>query len=246
MRIVFIDYVMRLQPSYHAAGNGGCESRKCAAKCAYILVPGILPGGGKRRMLWLYALPGLKEVPMRIATFAGLVVLLSSSFAALGQVSPFAVEGGQVVRTASPECPLSMHVRQAAGGQMIATDKSGAQVKMFAAHLRLQLSDSRPNRTSQRMVNATVTVRGWNGKAKVLPADSSFAPNGDLVKTFTVQLTGGGLPDALAELHLPGFTAARMVELESITFDDGQVWSFKGSSACRAAPDPFMPVGSSK
>lgn len=183
---------------------------------------------------------------MRIATFAGLVVLIPSSFAAHGQVSPFAVEGGQVVRTASPECPLAMHVRQAAGGQMIATDKSGAHLKMFAAHLQLQLRDSRSNRTSQRMVNATVTVRGWNGKAKVLPANSYQAPIGDLVKSFTVELTGGGLPDASAELHLPGFTSARMVELESITFDDGQVWSFKGSSACHAAPDPFMPVGHSK
>jgi len=182
---------------------------------------------------------------MRIATFAGLLVL-SGSFAAVAQVSPFSVENGQVVRTFTPECPLSMHVRQGAGGQMVATNKNRDQVDMFAAHLKLQLHDSRPNRTTRRMVNATVTVRGWNGKAKMLPADSFLAPNGDLVKTFTVQLLGGGLPDASADLSLPGFTAARIVELESVTYDDGQVWSFKGVSACHAAPDPFMPVERSK
>jgi len=182
---------------------------------------------------------------MRIATFAGLV-LISISSAAVAQVSPFSVEGGRIVRSASPACPVDMHVRQGVGGQMVATDRNGAQVEMFAAHLKLQLHDSRPNRTSQRMVNAKVTVRGWNGKARVLPAESFFAQNGDLVKSFTVTLSGGGLPDASADLHLPGFTAARTVELESITFDDGQVWTFSGSSACQATPDPFMPVEDSK
>ncbi len=182
---------------------------------------------------------------MRIAAFAGLV-LISSSFAAVGQVSPFSLERGQVVRTASPACPLDMHVRQGAGGRMIATDKNGDRVEVFEARLKLLLSDHRPNRSTQRMVKARITVRGWNGKAKVLPTDSFLAANGDLVKMFTVPLAGGGLPDASADLYLPGFTAARVIELESITFDDGQVWSFTGSSACHAAPDPFMPVDHSK
>jgi|SRR5215472_4658782 len=181
---------------------------------------------------------------MRIAAIAGLFLIPSSL--AVAQVSPFSVEGGQVVRGDSPACPLDMNVRQAPGGQMIATDQNGVERKMFAAHLNLFLHDGRADRTSQRMVNATVTVQGWNGKARVLPADSVIGPKGELVKTFAVPLTGGGLPDAFAELSLPGFTAARRVELESITFDDGQVWRFTGASACRAAPDPFMPVDHSK
>src|SRR5579871_1978745 len=159
---------------------------------------------------------------MRITMFAGLV-FLSGSLVAVAQVSPFSVENGLIVRTSSPECPLGMHVRQAPGGQMVATDKDGAQVEMFAARLNLSLHNGRADNGGQRMVKATVTVRGWNGKARVLPADSYLAPNGDLVRTFTVPLAGGGLPDASAELRLPGFTAARIVELESITFDDGQM-----------------------
>ncbi len=182
---------------------------------------------------------------MRIATFAGLV-FISTSLVAVGQVAPFSVEGGQVVRSAGPVCPLDMHVRQAPGGQMLATDRNGAQVEMFAAHLNMSLREGHANMTAQRMAKATVTVRGWSGKARVLPADSFFAPNGDLVKTFTVPLSGTGLSQASAELSLPGFTAARVIELNSITFDDGQVWKFTGSSACQAAPDPFMPVDHSK
>ena len=177
---------------------------------------------------------------------AVLASVLFSGIPVLAQVSPFSVDNGLVVRTASPACPVGIRVRQAPGGQMVATDKNGAQMEMFAARLHLFLHDGHPDRSGQLMVKATVTVRGWNGKARLLPADSFVAANGDLVKTFTVPLSGGGLPEASAELMLPGFTAARVVELESITFDDGQVWSFSGNSGCRVAPDPFMPVEESK
>ena len=183
---------------------------------------------------------------MRIARLAGLV-LLPGAFAAVAQVSPFSVEGGQVVRTFKAECPLDMRVRQGAGGRMIATDKNGERVETFEARLKLLLTDLRPNRTDQRMVKATVTVRGWTGKEQILPVGVMRDHDGNLARMgLTVPLSGGGLPEASADLHLPGFTAARLVELESITFDDGQVWSFTGASACQAVPDPFMPVGNSK
>ena len=181
---------------------------------------------------------------MRIAKFAGLH-FLSSSLIAAAQIS--SVEGGQVIRTATPACPLDMHVRQAPGGQMIATGKNGARVEMFEARLKLLLSDRRLDRSNQRMVTARVTVLGWNGKEQVLPIGAQGSQNRDPARmALTVPLIGGGLPDASADLNLPGFTGANLVELESITFEDGQVWSFKGSSACRAAPDPFMPVGHAK
>jgi hypothetical protein len=75
-----------------------------------------------------------------------------------------------------------------------------------------------------------------------VPLESSDGRTGNLAKTMTVSLTGGGLPDASADLMLPGFTAARMVRLESVTFDDGQVWTF---ASCQAAPDLYMPVDGS-
>ena len=183
---------------------------------------------------------------MRIATFAGLLFVIGS-VPAVAQVSPFSVEGGQVVRTASPQCPLDMHVRQGAGGRMIATDKNGGRVERFEARLKLLLSDHRPSRSGQRMVRARVTVIGWNGKEQILPVGATRDQSSGMARMdVTVALSGGGFPDASADLNLPGFTGARLVELQSVTYDDGQVWSFTGSSACHAAPDPFMPVDHAK
>ncbi len=136
-------------------------------------------------------------------------------------------------------CPLYMHVGQRAGGTLITTDDQGRRVKMFAARLRLELKDQRPERSGQRMVSATVTVSGWNPQARAVPLDASGAGKGSRVRTMTVPLSGGGVPEASADLELPGFTAARLVRLDSVSFEDGQVLTLH---SCQVAPDMYMPV----
>jgi hypothetical protein len=180
---------------------------------------------------------------MRVVAGLGVFVLLTGISGA-AQTSPLqwttALDGAKAVG-----CPIDMRVRQRAGGMLLSTDAQGRRAETFAARLKLELKDARVDRSGQRMVSATVTVRGWNPKARAVPLDGSGEPNGNRAKTITVPLTGGGLPDASADLWLPGFTAARIVELDSIAYDDGQVWNFSGPASCRVAPDLYMPVDGS-
>jgi|SRR4051794_20165614 len=184
---------------------------------------------------------------MRVVSGLGLFLVLGG-FAAGAQTGPQpAVSGTFRVDAANPRagttaCPLDMRVRQRAGGTLVSTDQRGRRVETFAARLKLELKDERPDRSGLRMVTATVSVRGWTPRERILPLDSSKDRDGNLVKTMTVPLTGGGLPDASADLMLPGFTAARMVRLESIALDDGSVWNFR---SCEVAPDLYMPVDGS-
>jgi hypothetical protein len=176
---------------------------------------------------------------------AGLVLfLVLAGSAILAQTGPQSAGSGMLRPDSAmvPACPLDMHVRQRAGGTLVSTDDRGRRVETFAARLKLELKDLRPDRSSQRMISANVSVRGWTPKERIMPLDSRMDQYGDLVKTMTVPLTGGGLPDASGDLMLPGFTAARMVRLDSITFDDGDVWSFR---SCEASPDLYMPVDGS-
>lgn len=140
-------------------------------------------------------------------------------------------------------CPLAMHVRQGVGSKMMAVDKNGAQVEMFAARLKLLLTDLRPDRPARQMVNATVTVHGLNGAEQIVPANAHPDRSGEAVKTLTVRLTPDGEPEVSGDLRLPGFTATLMVDLDSVTYDDGTVVKFSGSSACHAPPDMVMLVG---
>jgi hypothetical protein len=136
-----------------------------------------------------------------------------------------------------------MHVHQGVGSKMMAVDKHGAQVQMFAARLKLLLKDLRPDRPARQMVGATVTVHGLNGAEQIVPADAHRNRSAQAVKTLTVRLTANGDPEVSGDLRLPGFTAALMVDLDSITYDDGDLIQFSGPSACHAPPDMLMLVG---
>ncbi|HEY1895976.1 MAG TPA: hypothetical protein VGG62_06880 [Terracidiphilus sp.] len=139
-------------------------------------------------------------------------------------------------------CPLDMHVRQGIGSKMMAVDKHGAQQEMFAARLKLLLKDLRPDKSAQRMVQATVTVHGLNGAEQIVPTNAHSDRSGEAVKTLTVRLTPEGEPEVSGDLRLPGFTATLMVDLDSVTYDDGAVVKFSGASACHAPPDMVMLV----
>jgi hypothetical protein len=135
-----------------------------------------------------------------------------------------------------------MRVRQGIGSRMMAVDKHGAQVEMFAARLKLLLKDLRPDGPAHQMVEATVTVHGLNGAEQIVPANVRPDRSSQAVKTLTVRLAPNGEPEVSGDLRLPGFTATLMVDLDSVTYDDGAVVRFAGSSACRVAPDMLMPV----
>lgn len=163
-----------------------------------------------------------------------------------------APDGGQIVtvcKTAAvPACPIDMRVRQGIGGGLLAVDKSGAKRQVFAPRLRLFLNDQRPGTSGQRIVSATVTAHGSGGKAKILPLGSSSGENrdsdsADVERTFTVDLANWGEPGVSGDFRLPGFVSASRVDLESVTYEDGNTWRLTGQETCRVAPDMLMLVG---
>ncbi len=180
---------------------------------------------------------------MRIAIVTVLVVAAGAVSSAAQNAAPFPWQPGMVSYTPLTTCPIDMHVRQGIGSKMMAVDKHDTQVEIFAAKLKLLLKDLRPDRPAQQMVNATVTVHGLNGAEQIVPADAHRDRSAEAVKTLSVRLTPDGDPEVSGDLRLPGFTATLMVDLDSVTYDDGTVVKFSGSSACHAHPDMVMLVG---
>ena len=180
---------------------------------------------------------------MRIA-FVTVFVLAAGAVSCLAQnAAPFAWQSGMVSYTPLPTCPIDMHVRQGITSKMMAVNEHGAQVEMFAVRLKLLLKDLRPDGSARQMVNATVTVQGLNGAEQIVPAYGHRNGSTEAVKTLTVRLTPEGEPEVSGDLRLPGFTAALMVDLDSVTYADGTVVKFSGSLACHVLPDMLMLVG---
>jgi hypothetical protein len=144
----------------------------------------------------------------------------------------------------APACPIDMRVHQGIGGGTIAVDKDGVKRHVFAQRLRLFLNELGRADSDRRIVSATVTVHGSNGKAQMLPLDGGSGVNsGSMERTLSVDLQNWGEPGVSGDIRLPGFTSASMVNLQSVTYDDGSTWKVSGRETCRVAPDPLMLVG---
>ena len=179
---------------------------------------------------------------MRVAFVTVFAIVAAAASSAAQSAAPFSWQPGMVSYTPLTTCPLDMHVRQGIGSRMMAVDKRGAQVEMFAARLKLLLRDFRPDRPAGQMVEATVTVHGVNGAEQIVPANARPDRSSEAVKTLTVRLAPNGEPEVSGDLRLPGFTATLMVDLDSVTYDNGAVVRFAGSSVCHAPPDMLMLV----
>ena len=193
---------------------------------------------------------------MRVA--AGFVILvISSAFPALAQTAPanypatpeksFAVVGNDPLNRPDAtgfSCPIDMRVHQGMGGVMVAVDKDGVKRPVFAQRLRLFLNEIAPADSGRRIVSATVTVQGSNGKARMQPLDRDSGVNSaNMERTVSVDLQNWGEPGVSGDSRLPGFTSASMVHLQSVTYDDGSTWKVSGRETCRVAPDPLMFIG---
>ena len=181
---------------------------------------------------------------MRIVLSLGLLLVSASTYSVAQIVAPAPAPAAAVTRASGASaCPLDMRVRQGVGGTMMAVDKNGKQVEMFAARLILLLNDvRREHPTGARIVEATVTVHGTTAKGQILPADTRQSGPGEIAKTLTVRLTAYGEPEVSGDLRLPGFTSTRMVDLESVAYGDGSVWKLSGTDSCHVPPDMAMPV----
>jgi hypothetical protein len=182
---------------------------------------------------------------MRLAILAGLTLLSGSLSATAQSAKPVQSQPTQSRPTlvlnfpAVSSCPIDAGVRQGVGSQLLAVDKDGSPVKRSAARLHLFLNKTRRPERVMQIVNATVTVHGLNGRDRILPLRSDSA---EISRTLTVRITPEDDMTLSGDILLPGFTSTRMVDLESVTLADGEVWTLDGNGTCHMAPDPIMRV----
>jgi secreted PhoX family phosphatase len=146
----------------------------------------------------------------------------------------------QTVAQASPmidTCPISLHARQAGGGDMLKVN--GVPVNSVAQRLHLIVT----NPDSRRVVAANVTVRGFANKARIVQTMSG-SDSSDAAKTMDVRFSAGSDKEASADLRVPGLTAVSEIDLNSVTFSDGSTWRLAAGGSCRSWIDGLMLVSS--
>ena len=135
-------------------------------------------------------------------------------------------------------CPIAMHASQGVWDHTIRIrdGEKGSAVQPFGQRISLNLKDSQ----SDHIVSATVRVRGWNGKHRMLstPTDSNQRWNAE--KTLKIRFVDENDGSVSGDLWIGGFTGVDSLQLVDLTYADGRIWKPSGSAACRVQPDPLM------
>ena len=136
-------------------------------------------------------------------------------------------------------CPVSLSARQV--GSPYNREVSGGRLSKDGKDTGQSVHLSVAPRDSRRVVAATVTVHGYANKKRMVQTLGT-QDGGDAARTLEVTFGSQDKGETWTELALPGFSAVTSVELKSITYADGSVWTLAAGSACKTRIDPMMLV----
>lgn len=173
---------------------------------------------------------------MKFAGFLPLVVAVASSYSFGQSAAVFT----SPARIDTARCPVELKVEQAGSlTQNKVTYGTQGDVLPSIPDQRIRIILTNP--LAHKIVSASITAHGFSRKGRFVPL--SGAPGGpDMAKTVDLSLKLEGSSQASSELLLTHFTAVAVVDLNSVTYADGEVWRAPSSGACRATPDLFMRV----
>jgi hypothetical protein len=145
---------------------------------------------------------------------------------AQSQVSPMGAAG----------CPVSLKAQHKADGSMVRT--GSAHPKGVGQWLHLTLASPQ----GKQVTSAIIKVHGFSGTPHVTDTSSNASHSSSgTERTLTVPFTAAGQA-AEADVWVPGMTAVETIDLDSVSYADGAVWSQAGGAGCRITPEPFMPI----
>jgi hypothetical protein len=137
-------------------------------------------------------------------------------------------------------CPVALHAQQSAAA--FARQVNGNEPerpKGTAQRLHLSVTGQK----SRRVVAANVTVHGFAGKPRMVQVlSTSGGDDSDAAKTLDVRFAAGAGQEDTADLWVPGLTAARSVNVNAVTYDDGTTWKVAAANSCQSLVDGMMLV----
>jgi hypothetical protein len=130
-------------------------------------------------------------------------------------------------------CPISIQASHLSDGNVVKTGTDHPKGVGQRLHLNLHSPDQRT------IASATLNLHGWTARGRKAQVGSSDdAALG--MRTLTVPFTPSADRTVSADVWAPGLTAVVSVELLSVNYTDGSMWTPVQGHACRVAPDHMM------
>ena len=187
----------------------------------------------------------VKLAVLSLALLVGSLMLAAHAASQSAGQTQFSFHPGIAI---SSGCPVSMKLEHSGLLQLRKVRKApgtpGTQpYRGFRTELQLLLTALPDAHSNPRQIaGARLTAYGYNGNPSVILISGNVDPSSEIAKTMDVKFAPGGDRTVSANLLLPGFAAARSIDLDSITYADGSTWTPAAGQRCTVTPDPFMLV----
>ena len=148
-------------------------------------------------------------------------------------------DSGQLLADRShPGCPVSMRAQQRTSVTGLTRTGDGNAVQGQRIHLDV-------DRGPHAVVAIQVTVHGTTARPRIYAAQSLHGAS-DALKTFTLTADGASANGVAisSDILLRGFTSVQSVNLDSVSYADGSLWTPTAGKSCSVEPDPLMLVSS--
>ena len=145
---------------------------------------------------------------------------------------------GQQASFSGANCPVGLRAQRQGQSNMVVVD--GIERYVYSPRVHLLFDNWQPN----AIVAMTLTVYGYDAKARISPVGGGLEGSSELTKTVNLNLSVAGGQKASADVTLRPLATVSRVDLESVEYADGSRWSASDGKTCRVVPDLFMLVGS--
>ena len=145
-------------------------------------------------------------------------------------------------------CPIGLHAQHASGlTARIPVGKNGSPTEAQRVperergqHLQLTLMNLKGTVVS----SIRITVHGWNGTSRTIPADRADYATASQTLELKVSVNPEGTADV--DAWVAGLTSVNAIDLDEVSYADGLNWRASDAEPCRILPDPLMLISSNR
>lgn len=138
-----------------------------------------------------------------------------------------------IAAKAQMACPVVLQAQHSPDGSM-RTVKGEVRHEGIGQQLQIAVTNSKV----AAITSIRLTVHGWSGNGRTLPAQRADEADGS--KSVDVTLKVGPLKTADANVWVSGLTSVNAIDLIGVDYADGSNWKPTGTDACHFTPEMLM------
>lgn len=136
-----------------------------------------------------------------------------------------------VVLPPAANCPVAMSAQHGVHGSMVTVNNARHGIGQ-----QLELTLNNPGSTGISAIR--ITVNGWDGHGRTLPAAKATTDDTTASRTLELKVPIAPHTSTKTDVWVSGLTSVNSIDLVEVQYAKGLNWRARGTQACSIVPDP--------